>query len=48
MNLVFDIDYNKGEFSKAILDKYPKCKVVDVEANYCATYKLFTRRIWRL
>lgn len=33
MNLVFDIGYNKGEFSKAILDKYPKCKVVAVEAN---------------
>jgi FkbM family methyltransferase len=33
MNLVFDIGYNKGEFSKATLDKHPECKVVAVEAN---------------
>ena len=33
MNLVFDIGYNKGEFSRATLDKHPECKVVAVEAN---------------
>jgi FkbM family methyltransferase len=31
--LVFDIGYNHGEFSQAILTKYPDCKVIGLEAN---------------
>ena len=33
MKLVFDIGYNHGEFTKAVLEKYPDCEVVCVEAN---------------
>lgn len=33
MNLVFDIGFNKGEFSKVCLDKNPNCHIVGVEAN---------------
>lgn len=33
MNLVFDIGFNRGDFSKVCLQKNPNCKIVGVEAN---------------
>ena len=33
MNLVFDIGFNRGEFSKVCIEKNPDCKIVGVEAN---------------
>jgi FkbM family methyltransferase len=33
MNLVFDIGYNHGEFSRAVLEKYKGCKIIALEAN---------------
>lgn len=33
MNLIFDIGFNKGRFAKQRFARYPKCKVVGVDAN---------------
>ena len=33
MNLIFDIGFNRGEFTHECFRKYPKCKIVGVEAN---------------
>ena len=33
MKLIFDIGFNKGEFTDVCIKKYPACKVVGVEAN---------------
>jgi FkbM family methyltransferase len=33
MKLIFDIGFNVGSFSKAWVEKYPKCKILAVEAN---------------
>ena len=33
MKLVFDIGYNKGDFSNAVSNTYKECKIVAVEAN---------------
>lgn len=33
MNLVFDIGFNKGQYSKEILNKYPNCRIIGIEAN---------------
>ena len=33
MNLIFDIGYNVGAFTKACFDKYPDVNIVAVEAN---------------
>ena len=33
MTLVYDIGFNKGEFTKVCFDKHPDCKVIGVEAN---------------
>ena len=33
MNLVFDIGFNRGEFSQVCLSKNPNCKIVGVEPN---------------
>ena len=33
MNLVFDIGYNHGEFSRAVLKEFEDCKVIALEAN---------------
>ena len=33
MKLVFDIGCNKGEFTQAVREKYPFCKVICVDAN---------------
>ena len=38
MNLIFDIGYNKGEFTKVCFQMYPACKVVGVEANTSLIY----------
>jgi len=32
--LVFDVGYNKGEFTKTVFDEYPDATVVGVEANF--------------
>ena len=33
MNLVFDIGFNRGEFTHECLRKYPDCRIVGIEAN---------------
>lgn len=33
MNLIFDIGYNLGKFTRACFKKYPECQVVAVDAN---------------
>lgn len=33
MKLIFDIGFNKGEFTAVCIEKYPACEVVGVEAN---------------
>jgi FkbM family methyltransferase len=33
MNLIFDIGYNRGDFSREALKSYPDCKIIGVEAN---------------
>lgn len=33
MNLVFDIGFNRGDFSRVCLEKNPDCKIIGVEAN---------------
>jgi FkbM family methyltransferase len=33
MNLIFDIGYNHGDFSYAVKEKYPDCKIIALEAN---------------
>lgn len=33
MTLIFDIGFNKGEFTDACISKIPDCKVIGVEAN---------------
>lgn len=33
MNLVFDIGYNVGEFSEAVINKHSNAKIIAVEAN---------------
>jgi FkbM family methyltransferase len=33
MNLIFDIGYNVGKFTKVCFEKYPNTKVIAVEAN---------------
>jgi FkbM family methyltransferase len=38
MNLIFDIGYNKGEFTDVCFQTYPSCRVVGVEANLSLTY----------
>ena len=38
MNLIFDIGYNKGEFTNVCFQTYPACKVVGVEANTSLIY----------
>lgn len=38
MKLVFDVGFNKGEFSKVCLSRSPNCKIVGVEANSSLYY----------
>ena len=38
MNLIFDIGYNKGEFTNVCFQTHPECKIVAVEANVSLTY----------
>lgn len=38
MKLIFDIGYNKGDFAKKCIEKFPECKVIGVEANLGLTY----------
>ena len=38
MNLVFDIGFNRGEFSQVCLSKNPNCKIVGVEPNASLYY----------
>jgi|TARA_Y100000034_G_scaffold31950_1_gene39036 FkbM family methyltransferase len=38
MNLIFDIGYNKGDFTKECFRIHPECKVVGVEANLSLVY----------
>lgn len=33
MNLIFDIGFNEGRFTKVCLDKFPNVRVIGVEAN---------------
>ena len=33
MTLIFDIGFNKGEFTDACIDKIPGCEIIGVEAN---------------
>jgi FkbM family methyltransferase len=33
MNLIFDIGFNRGDFSKICLEHNPNCKIIGVEAN---------------
>lgn len=33
MTLIYDIGFNKGEFTQACFDNYPDCEVIGVEAN---------------
>lgn len=33
MNLIFDIGFNRGDFTEVAFDKYPNARVIGVEAN---------------
>ena len=33
MDLVFDIGFNLGDFTKEVYKKFPNCKVIGVDAN---------------
>lgn len=39
MKLIFDIGYNKGNFTNECIKRYPNCKIVAVEANPILTSK---------
>ena len=42
INLVFDIGYNLGNFSKSILKKNPSVKILGVDANNVLLNKSYT------